>query len=84
MFSILFMEYSGKNILEFIHFSCCIGLLKLHMHLTNVGPNKSERVWANARRCAFATAVRAFPLTSTSYKRTQIAYICSSFIRNFL
>ncbi len=31
----------------------------------NVEPNKSECVWANARHLAFATAVRAFPLTST-------------------
>ncbi len=28
MFSILFMEYSGKNILEFIHYNCGIGLLR--------------------------------------------------------
>ncbi len=47
--------------------------LKLRIHLANVWPNKSEHVWGNARR-AFATAVRAFPLTSTCDKDTPIAY----------
>ncbi len=28
MFPILFLEYSGKNILEFVHSSCSIGLAK--------------------------------------------------------
>ncbi len=28
MFPIILMEYSGKNILEFIHSSCSIGLLR--------------------------------------------------------
>ncbi len=47
--------------------------LKLRMHLVNVWPNKSKRVWANARR-AFATAVCAFPLASTCDKDMPIAY----------
>ncbi len=38
--------------------------LKLRIHLTKVGPNKSERVWANARCRVFTAAVRAFPLST--------------------
>ncbi len=67
------------NVLWFNSVSC-----KLRIHLTNVGPNKSERVRVNARCRVFATAVRAFSLTSTCDKCTLIAYICSSFVRNFL
>ncbi len=46
--------------------------LKLSIHLATVWPNKSERV-ANACR-AFATAVRAFPLTSTCDKDMPIVH----------
>ncbi len=53
-------------------------VLKLRVHLANVWPNKSERVWANAR-CAFTTAVRAFSLTSTCDEDMPIA---STFIRH--
>ncbi len=44
----------------------------MRIHLTNVEPNKSERVWANAHCRAFGTAVYAFPLTSTCNKCTPI------------
>ncbi len=49
-------------------------LSKLRIHLMNVGPNKSERVWANARCRAFILAVCAFPPTSTCDKCMQIAW----------
>ncbi len=57
-------------------------LVKLHIHLANVWPNKSKRVWANACRAftpAFATDVRAFPLTSRCDKDTPIVY---TFVRH--
>ncbi len=59
---------------------------KLRIHLANVWPNKSERVWTNARH-AFATAVRVSTPTFTYDKDTPIAYsvhIYSLFVGNFL
>ncbi len=41
--------------------------VKLRIHLANVWPNKSKRVYTNAC-CAFATAVSTFPLSSTCDK----------------